>query len=140
MGELASDPAAATWMGERLRPVLAEDSIRYEAAVRDLDSDRFTVRRSAVADLESGSELAASALANYLKSDPPLNARRLAEGVLAKLEGPIDSGNRIRELRAVEVLEWIGNNDSKRVLKSLAGGVPTARSTREAKSSLERLR
>jgi hypothetical protein len=42
-------------------------------------------------------------------------------------------------LRAVEVLERIGNAEARRVLEALAKGAPEARLTREARTSLERL-
>jgi WD40 repeat protein len=55
-----------------------------------------------------------------------------------------DKGNpavpeEIRGIRAVEVLEHIGNADARQVLEKLAAGAPEAWLTQEAKASLERL-
>jgi hypothetical protein len=45
----------------------------------------------------------------------------------------------MRDLRAVEVLELIGNSEARRVLQTLAWGVQGNRLTREAVSALQRL-
>jgi hypothetical protein len=45
----------------------------------------------------------------------------------------------LRHLRAVEVLERIGNAEAREALEKLADGVPEARLTREAKLTLERM-
>jgi hypothetical protein len=47
--------------------------------------------------------------------------------------------NRLRALRAVEVLEHVGSPDAKRVLARLAAGAPAARLTTEASAALQRL-
>jgi hypothetical protein len=44
-----------------------------------------------------------------------------------------------RQSRALEVLEHIGNPESRRVLLALAQGAPHARLTKEAKAALDRL-
>ena len=45
----------------------------------------------------------------------------------------------MRQLRAVEVLELIGNDAARELLGALAKGVSEARLTREAQATLERL-
>ena len=46
---------------------------------------------------------------------------------------------RLREWRALEVLEQIGTPEARAVLKALAEGAPAARLTQGAKVALERL-
>ena len=45
----------------------------------------------------------------------------------------------LRALRAVAVLEDVGSREAKAILETLAGGVPDARLTREAKAALRRM-
>jgi hypothetical protein len=66
-----------------------------------------------------------------------LERRRRLDALLQRLVVP--SGDRLGELRAVEVLERIGTREAEHLLKKLAKGAPEARLTREAKASLQRL-
>ena len=45
----------------------------------------------------------------------------------------------LRAIRAVEAIERIGNEPARRLLERLSEGDPSARLTREAKDSLQRL-
>ncbi len=51
----------------------------------------------------------------------------------------IRSPSALRAVRSVQVLEWIGTEDAKALLGTLATGSPYALQTREAKAALERL-
>ena len=55
-----------------------------------------------------------------------------------KLEGPV-TGESLRRLRAVEMLERAGTPQAQEALQALARGIPGARLTHEAKASLDRL-
>ena len=44
-----------------------------------------------------------------------------------------------RDESAVELLEWVGNTEARQLLRTLAGGVPGTRLTREAASAVRRL-
>ena len=52
---------------------------------------------------------------------------------------PPKDGERLRKIRAVEVLESIGTAEAHAILKHLAAGEPKAALTREAKVALGRL-
>jgi len=49
------------------------------------------------------------------------------------------TGESLRSLRALEVLERIGNTPAKQLLAQLADGAPEATFTREARNSCKRL-
>jgi WD40 repeat protein len=53
--------------------------------------------------------------------------------------GLIASGETLRRLRAIAVLERAGTADANRILERLASGLPGARETRDAKASLRRM-
>ena len=53
--------------------------------------------------------------------------------------GPIASGETLRRLRAIAVLEKIGTPEARQILERLASGLEGARETRDAKATLRRL-
>jgi hypothetical protein len=61
------------------------------------------------------------------------------ESLLTKLEASGASGDSLRMLRAIEVLEHIGTAEARELLQKLVEGAPEARLTREAKAALQRL-
>jgi hypothetical protein len=137
-GALAASPGEAVpFLRERLRPAALPEARRLAKLIADLDSDQFAVRDKAAGELEKLGELAAPALKEALKGRRSSEARRRLELLLA-VRPP--AGDRLRELRALEVLERAGTAGAREVLRDLAGGAPEARLTQEAKASLERLR
>jgi hypothetical protein len=111
---------------------------RPPALLADLDSSEFRKREAAAARLRELGDRAGGALREALKAGPSLDKRRRLESLLRALEGP-PSGEALRELRAVAVLERVGTPEARGLLKELARGGADARLTREAKASVERL-
>ncbi len=137
---LAATPEQTVpFLRERLRPVAAVEPQRVERLLADLDSERFEARQKATDELEDLAELAGPALQRLLQTRPTLEVRQRAERLIQKLEGPVTSPERLRALRAVELLERIGSREAREVLQTLARGTPAARLTQEARDSLERL-
>jgi WD40 repeat protein len=130
--------AAVSVLQKVLRPVKAGDTQKVQNLLRDLASDTFSVRQRASRELEALAEGAEPMLRKALEGDLPLEIRRRVEQAIEKLD-PLQSAERLRALRAVEVLEWIGSPAAKRLLETLAGGIPGARLTQEARVSLGRL-
>jgi hypothetical protein len=60
------------------------------------------------------------------------------ENLLARLEAA-PSGEWLRALRAIELLEYFATPEARASLEGLAEGAPEARLTQEAKAALERL-
>ena len=85
--------------------------------------------------------LAESRLKRFLAGDPPLEARRRAEALLALLpEGPLGRTEEERRWdRALLVLERLDTPRARQLLRSLAAGDEGAWLTQEAKKTLERL-
>jgi WD40 repeat protein len=125
---------------ERLRPAGAGTRERVSALLQDLDSDSFPRREEATRALEQLGEAAEPALRRALAGAPSLEVSRRAEGLLSTLERRPPSPERLRALRALQVLEQIGTPEAVQLLANFATGEPDALLTREAKASLERLK
>jgi WD40 repeat protein len=126
---------AVAFLRERVKPVAAPAPEALARLVADVGSDRFSVRERAFSELEKVGELAGPAVRVALEKPLPLEVRRRLEKLL---DGTL-SPERLRELRAVEVLDRLGTPEARQVLRELAEGTPGARLTREAKGSLDRL-
>jgi len=133
----ASPQEALILLRQRVRPIAAMEPQRLAQLLADLDSARFEVRQRATSELEQLGELAEPALAAALGKQPPLERRQRLERLRSKVGTP--SGERLRALRSVEILGHIGTAPAKEVLESLAGGLPEARLTQEARAALTRL-
>jgi hypothetical protein len=101
--------------------------------VADLDSDQFTVRQQAFAELERRAPGAETALRKILEGKLSAEQRRKVAQVLDGLDG-----ERYRAHWVTVALEGIGSPEAQRLLQSLARGAPEARRTQEAAAALER--
>ena len=140
--QLASAPKQSLpFLQERLRPIPAPDAKRISQLLADLDSEDFKVRTAAHEELEKLGEAASAPLRVATeKALSPEVSRRVKE-LLNKLktERRTPSPERLRVLRAVEVLEHIGTPEARQILKKLADGAAGAQLTQEAKEALGRL-
>lgn len=132
---------ALPFLQARLRPIPAPDAKRISQLLADLDSDQFNVRTKAHNELEKLGEAAAASLRQAAEKPPSAEVGRRVNELRDKLktERRTPSSERIRVLRAVEVLEHIGTPEASQILKILANGAAEAELTREAKASLDRL-
>ncbi len=137
---LAAAPGEALPLVPRdVRPAAALDAKHLTRLVARLDHDQFEVRQSAMQELEEQGEMAEPILRDTRTGQPSPEVRRRVEELLAKLEAPLRASGRLRDLRAVELLERADTPEARRLLEALARGAPGARLTREAKASLRRL-
>ncbi|HYT87319.1 MAG TPA: WD40 repeat domain-containing protein, partial [Gemmataceae bacterium] len=130
----------------RLRPVSGETlEERARRLIADLDDKKFVVRERSLAELKGLGNEAAAVLREALMGNPPLEARRRIEQLLMGIEqlprrGPgVLSGERLRTLRALQVLERIGTPEARAVMQILAEGRAAARETIAAQAALQRL-
>jgi WD40 repeat protein len=140
--DFAADPErAVAYFGERLKPVLAADAKLVAGLIVDLDSDQFTTREQAARRLENLGERVESACRKALAATPSAEVRRRMAEIVEKQDRKWrkPAGDEIRSLRALEALERAGTPEARRVLQSLAAGVPEARLTAEAAAALARL-
>jgi RNA polymerase sigma factor (sigma-70 family) len=134
---LAAAPGQAVpLLAEHVRPVSPADPGRVAELVAGLDSEQFQERQAATRQLEQLGEQALPGLRRALAGGPSPEVRRRLGELLDRPASP----EQVRQLRAVGVLERAGTPEAGALLKQLAGGVPEARLTQDAKASLERLR
>jgi hypothetical protein len=136
---VAMPQQAQAFLQKSLLPTPAPDPILLASLVKDLGSDQFTVRDKAARSLEALEEVASPVLNKALSAPVTLETRRRIERLLNLLKTPLVSPNKVRELRAVEVLERIDTPEARQVLHVLSHGATGARLTDDAKASLERL-
>jgi WD40 repeat protein len=137
---LAAVPAKAVpYLKDRLRAIQEVEPKRVERLLADLNSDTFAVRQSAAKELFALGQRIEPALRQALKGTPTEEMRRRIQILLDRFFRELPSGESLRSLRAVDVLERIATVDARQVLEELARGAPAARLTREAQASILRL-
>lgn len=124
----------------KLKPApVRADSKQIARLIADLDNERFEKRQEAMEELDRVGEQAEPALRAALAAKPSLEARKRIDELLEGVRALSATPERLRELRAVEILEHIGTSGARQLLRTLAEGSPAARLTREAKTSVDRL-
>jgi WD40 repeat protein len=137
---LSSSPdATIALLARHLHRVDTIDTKRIDACLHALDSDKFEQRERATRELEQLGEQAWASLDHFLAGQPSLEARRRAEQILEKVRDMPRNPDQLRELRALEALEWMGGDGARRLIAALAKGAPDARLTRAAKAALGRM-
>jgi hypothetical protein len=106
--------------------------------VQDLDSPRFARREEASRRLAELGEEAEPTLRKARADKPSAEARKRLERILAAPR-LVPAPEVLRSLRALQILEAIGDEAARRVLGGLTGGAAVSRLTREARAARERL-
>ena len=136
---VAAPEQTIPFLKDRLKPAAAPDRHQIANLLGDLDDPRFRVRERASRDLDKLAEVAAPALRKLLEHNLSPEARRRLEAFLDKVDRQVPSADQVRTLRALTVLEQIGNSAARQILERLAQGASEARLTQEARASLDRL-
>jgi hypothetical protein len=125
----------------RLKPVAAPADDPVRKLIARLGAEEFADREAAERELRELGDAAAPALRAAIKAGLSDEQARRAGPILTAAEVPaLAPGDRLRAVRAVGVLEWVGSKDARDLLDQLAGGLEGTRLTREAKAATERLR
>jgi RNA polymerase sigma factor (sigma-70 family) len=138
---LARHPGAVGLVAKRFRPPPAD--AKLAALLDDLDSDTFAKREEAARQIRAYGSKAESALRRTLAKPPSLEMRRRIENLLSEMTLPSLnlplSGDRLRGVRAIEVLERAGNTAARSLLQAWAEQTQDAHLAIEARLALERL-
>jgi hypothetical protein len=139
--ELAEQPAeAVALLRDRLKPAKAAGVETIRPLIRKLDASDFAEREAASNALQNIGDAAVPALRQALKGDLSAEQRRWVEEVLTALTALSGlSGDPLRQVRAISVLERIATPNACKLLAELAAGNPDARLTKEAAASAARL-
>ncbi len=123
----------------RLKPAEEAPTNVIEKLIVDLDNNRYLVRKKALDELERMGDLASPVLREALKQHPSMEVRKRLVELLDNAATRSFSGEQLRALRAIELLEQLGTPEAKAVLQTLAKGAPSALVTTEAQAALSRL-
>ena len=121
-----------------MRPATPVPADRLRKLLADLDSNEPQRREAASQQLAELAEQAEPALYEALNAKPSPEQRRRIEALLAS-PSVVRSPEKLRAVRAIQVLELCDGPEARQALETLAKGAPEARLTRETKRSLERL-
>jgi RNA polymerase sigma factor (sigma-70 family) len=137
----ASPTQAVPYLRTRLQPVAPVDEKQVAQWIADLDSDDFKTRARASRELERLEEDVAGLYRKVLEGKPSAETRRRVKELLEKQGNAWVNPNpeRLRILRALEVLKLAATTEARRILETLGQGTPGARLTVLAKASLNRL-
>jgi hypothetical protein len=141
MRRLLADPdGAVRLLHEQLKPTPAPDASIVQKRIRDLDSTNFTTRQKAQdALIEMGEPIRLAVEKAAADRDASSELRQRADAILQRIDQASPTSDRLRELRALELLERIASPAACVLLRSLAQGAPGAALTRDAQASLDRL-
>jgi WD40 repeat protein len=144
VARLARHPATAVALLKvHFRPPAMPPDASLAALIKDLDSDVFDTREEAARKLREQGSKAEPALRKELAGSPSLEVRRRIEGILAALSPPLlrlpISGETLRGIRAIEVLERAGTREARALLQSWVEQAQNPHLAVEARVVLERL-
>jgi WD40 repeat protein len=134
---LAALPESDAFLARQLQPVEAVPPERLRALLSDLGSPDFATREKAEKALAAAGEAARAALVEALVGTKDAEVRRRLLRLQERLQ--TQWPERLREVRAVLMLESHRTPEARRLLQRLAPGQSQARLTQEAKAALERL-
>jgi hypothetical protein len=124
---------------EKLQPVKPAGE-QVEKLLANLDSKIFKVRENAFRDLKKMGSAIEPDLRRTLQGKISDEVRQRVEKLLAAVEHHPATPDELRQWRALQILERIGNAEARALLTRLAEGAPGAWLTTEAQGCLERLR
>jgi RNA polymerase sigma factor (sigma-70 family) len=136
--ELAAARDDAVGLLKERLPDLKDAAARLRTLTADLDHDDFERRQAAARTLKELGAAARPALEAARKGKQSAEAREATEALLSELAGAEPDAGALRARRAVLVLEYVGSDAARAVLKSLAEAGPVYPAP-DARAALDRL-
>lgn len=141
MATVAADPDGAVALIRRhIEPARGVDPKTLAGWLADLDSPNFATRTKAYGALDQLGDGVLGALRDELKRNPNLEMSRRLSSLITKHDPANLPPERLRTMRALEILEHLGTPAAQDLLAILAKGNPAASLTRAAHAASERLR
>jgi hypothetical protein len=142
MAELAASPEQAVVVLRRqVKPApAAPTDAALDRLFADLGSVELATREKASAELNRLGGSAVPGVRKRLAENPSAEVRRRAGEFLKAFDSATPSPARLRELRAVELLEGLRTPEARKLLAELAAGAAGAPMTLDAAAALARLR
>jgi hypothetical protein len=116
----------------------AADAKEIQRLIAELDDAKYLVREQATRKLLALDEEAVGPLRQARKGKPSAEQVKRIDDLLAKLEGPVPSSERLRLSRGIAVLEQIGGERARMALESLSSPANIAVLVEEAEAALRR--
>lgn len=138
----AAPQQVVPFLKQRLPLLLKADSQQIQRLLVDLDSDQYAVRAKADEGLRKWGVSAFPLLTDALTKKPSLEVRRRVEAIvedIRKSQSKMFTMDRLRYVRAVEVLEHSGTAEAKEFLRLLAERAADAYLRQEAQEAAQRL-
>src|SRR5262249_44575290 len=109
--------------------------------IAELDDGQFPVRAKAAEELEILGELVRPDVVKAIEGKPSLEVRQRLDTILRALDQRLGlpSPDELRQIRSVQVLEWLATPAARELIEELAKGSPSSWQTQEAKAAIERL-
>ncbi|GIW80900.1 MAG: hypothetical protein KatS3mg105_2707 [Gemmatales bacterium] len=135
---LASQPEIALpFLRKHLAPAKGPDPARVQQLINDLDSSDFKERELATQTLARIGFLALPSLKKKLaEKSLPLEMHKRLRRLADQIQSQPVSSHELREVRAIRVLQLIGNQEAKTLLQQLARGADGALITEHARRAL----
>jgi RNA polymerase sigma factor (sigma-70 family) len=139
-GRFLAVPAdTVKFFDEKIKPVEKVDPKLIQRWLADLGSDAFAVRETASKELDKFGHQARPYLEEAMKSAKSAEVRERVKKILEQQQAAVITPEQLRQLRAVGVLEQIGDGESKSLLKKWANGPAGAMLTMESAAASKRL-
>jgi WD40 repeat protein len=141
VGRLVHAPEqTVAFLKNKVQPVPKLSNEQIVQLVEKLGSPSYKIREQATRELRLLEHAARPILQQELPRAKQLEKARRLEKLLEELRGYFSDPQRLRQVRALEVLERIGSKEALAVLRLLASGAPGALRTQMAADGLRRLR